>query len=103
MEITMAGDASKRTVGTLRDAGARTECPTLQLETDEKLFGEQGALDSLGLVEAVVAAKEEVRDEPGVRVALSDAHGVERQGGLDGTLVELLDFVDVIVRDSVVV
>ena len=99
----MARDASQRPLGVRRDTGARTECPTLQLETDEKLFGDQDALDSLGLVETVVAVKEPVRDEPVLRVPLSDARGVERPGGCDGTIVELLDFVDVIVRDSVVV
>lgn len=100
----MARDSVKDTViGAVRDVSERPGLPTLLLETDERLFGEQGKLDSLGLVELVVAVEEHVQDELGVRLTLSDERVLDRPKSPFATVGDLIDFVDDIVGDSIVV
>lgn len=100
----MARNEVRQTVlGAVRDVSERPGLPQLALEADEKLFGDQGKLDSLGLVELVVAVEEHVADDLGVNVTLADERALSRKRSPFRTVGELIEFVDEIVGDSIVV
>ncbi len=43
-----------------------------ELDSDTRLFGKEGLLDSIGLVSLVVAVEQEIEDRHSVSVALAD-------------------------------
>ena len=100
----MARDQVQQAVlGAVRDVSRRPGLPKLGTESDEKLFGDQGKLDSLGLVELVVAVEEHVADDLGVTVTLADEKALSRHRSPFRTVGDLVDFVDEIVGDSIVI
>ena len=65
----------------------------LKKSPDTALFGHAGALDSLGLVNLIVAVEQAVEDELGVPVALADEKAMSQNASPFRTVGTLADYV----------
>jgi len=70
--------------------------PDMQLEPSPEtlLYGERGQLDSLHLVELIVAAEQRIEDELGVCLTLADEHALARTTSPFRSLGTLADYVE---------
>ncbi len=69
--------------------------PTNQctLSTDTVLFGRGGVLDSLGLVNLIVAVEQRLEDELGITVVLADEKAMAQQNSPFRTVATLVDYI----------
>ncbi len=65
----------------------------LEKSTETQLFGDQGKLDSLGLVSLIVSLEQHVADEFGLAVTLADEKAVSRKSSPFRTVETLTDYV----------
>jgi D-alanine--poly(phosphoribitol) ligase subunit 2 len=70
----------------------RPESRQLEKSADTVLFGESGLLDSLGLVNLIVAVEQRLEDDFGVSVALADEKAMSRRSSPFRTVKTLADY-----------
>ena len=58
------------------------------------LFGEKGMLDSLGLVNLIVAVEQQLEDELGVTVTLADEKAISQRNSPFRTVDSLADYIE---------
>jgi acyl carrier protein len=62
------------------------------------IFGESGVLDSLGLVNLIVAVEQAIEDEFDESITLADEKAVSQRNSPFRTVGSLIDYVDVLLR-----
>ena len=67
---------------------------------DAPIFGRNGHLTSLGLVNFVVETEEKINDELGTRVALADDKAMSRQRSPFRTVESLIDYIAELLGDG---
>jgi acyl carrier protein len=79
--------------GTIRDLGAQQDI-SLPADLDDTtvLFGQNGVLDSMGLVSAVVAVEQAIEDRYGATVSLADARAMSQKSSPYRTIGSLADY-----------
>jgi acyl carrier protein len=65
-----------------------------------RLFGPSGILDSIGLVNLVVAAESAIEDEFGVSVALADDRAMSQKNSPFRTVSALADYIMMILEEE---
>jgi len=65
-----------------------------------KLFGDEGGLDSLGLVNLVVLVEQKVRDEMGVKISLADERALSQKDSPFISIHSLVQYVSTLVSES---
>jgi D-alanine--poly(phosphoribitol) ligase subunit 2 len=88
-------------VKTLREtSGQETRLPR-ELGSETALFGQQGILDSLGLVTLIVAMEQALEDTFGVSVSLADDKAMSQQHSPYRTIGSLAEYAQGVVQGAV--
>ena len=79
---------------TLRELGEQgvVDVEGVELGPEVELFGEEGLLDSVGLVSLIVAVEQEIEDELGVHVALADERALSQRNSPYRTVASLAEY-----------
>jgi acyl carrier protein len=68
--------------------------PEMAKSPDAPIHGADSVLDSLGLINFIVAVEENVEREFGVELVLADDHALERESSPFQTIATLADYVE---------
>ena len=71
------------------------------LSTDAALFGESGLLDSLGLVNLVVAVEQAIEDDSGVSISLTDQRAMSQKNSPYRTISSLADYARGLLQEAI--
>lgn len=82
-------------INELRAAGSQ-----LNKSPDTKLFGESGQLDSLGLINLVVAVEDSFESVFGYSISLAESAAMSEHANPYYSVATLVDFIDTIVKDD---
>ena len=72
----------------------------LEKSLDTVLFGQNGKLDSLGLVSFVVAAEQNIEEALGVSVSVSDERAMSQRNSPFRTIGTLVDYISQLLTDA---
>ena len=72
----------------------------LRFQPEQKLFGEGGALDSLGLVNLITLVEERIEDEYDITVSLADEKAMSRKTSPFLTIGSLMEYVSERLEES---
>ena len=74
----------------------------LQLEksSDTKLFGQGSSLDSLGLINLVVAVEQNIEDEFDVEITLADVRAMSQENSPFRTVGSLTDYIEMLLEEK---
>ena len=72
--------------------------PSAGLGPDTKLFGEEGLLDSMGIVSLIVAVEQAIEDRYGASVALADERALSQSSGPYRTIRTLADYASTVLE-----
>ena len=88
-------------IGVLQDINDDIESDILENPTKEtKLFGEDGALDSLALVSMITDLEEEIHDEFEKDVILADEKAMSQRNSPFNTVESLTDYIDMLINEQ---
>jgi acyl carrier protein len=68
---------------------------------DTALFGENGALDSLGLVNLIVATEQRIEEDFGVSISLADERAMSQARSPFRTVDSLVNYIGVLLKENV--
>jgi hypothetical protein len=74
--------------------------PPLPKSTDTALYGSSSELDSLGLVNFIVAAEQRIEEATGRSLILADDRALAREPSPFTSIGALAEYVDVLLRES---
>ena len=72
----------------------------LEKSTDTVLFGENGKLDSLGLINLVVAVEQNIEDEFDVTITLADERAMSQETSPFRTVGTLTDYIEMLLGEK---
>ena len=72
----------------------------LDKSVDTVLFGKSGQLDSLGLVNLIVATEQKIEEEFGVAMTLADEKALSRKSSPFRTIGTLADYISLLLEKS---
>jgi D-alanine--poly(phosphoribitol) ligase subunit 2 len=72
----------------------------LEKSLDTVLFGQNGKLDSLGLVNFVVAAEQNIEEALGVSVSVSDERAMSQKNSPFRTIGTLIDYICILLTEA---
>jgi len=72
----------------------------LEKYTNTVLFGEDGKLDSLGLINLVVAVEQNIEDEFDVTITLADERAMSQETSPFKTVGTLTDYIEMILEEK---
>lgn len=78
----------------------RLDFPPLEKSLDTRIYGDEQALDSLGLVNFVVAVEENVERSLGVQIALSDERSLALEPSPFRKVGALVEYVESLIREQ---
>ncbi len=88
-------------IGVLQDINDDIESDILENPTKEtKLFGEDGALDSLALVSMITDLEEEIHDEFEKDVILADEKAMSQRNSPFNSVESLTDYIDMLINEQ---
>jgi acyl carrier protein len=67
---------------------------------DTRLFGQNGLLDSLGLVSLVVAVEQAIEDKYGISVSLADEKAMSQKNSPYRTIGSLADYASQLIQEG---
>ena len=65
------------------------------------LFGNGGILDSLGLVNLIIAIEQNIEDEYGISLALADERAMSQKHSPFRTLGSLVDYIEMLLEEKI--
>jgi len=74
---------------------------TLVKDKDEIFYGKNGKLDSLGLVNLVVAVEEKIEDKTGIPVVLADERAMSQEQSPFSTVQALAEYIVMILNENI--
>ena len=72
----------------------------LEKSTNTVLFGEGGKLDSLGLINLVVAVEQNIEDEFDVTITLADERAMSQENSPFRTVGSLADYIELLLEEK---
>ena len=88
-------------IDVLQDINDDIESEALENPTKEtKLFGEDGALDSLALVSMITDLEEEIHDEFEKDITLADEKAMSQRNSPFNTVESLTDYIDILINEQ---
>ena len=72
----------------------------LEKSTNTVLFGEGGKLDSLGLINLVVAVEQNIEDEFDVTITLADERAMSQEKSPFRTVGTLTDYIEILLGEK---
>jgi len=82
------------------DEFTESEGVALDKRLDQRLFGKEGALDSLGVVNLIVAVEEAIEDEMDVMITLADERAMSQKRSPFRSIETLVDYIAVLVDEA---
>ncbi len=70
------------------------EAGRIERTSDAKLFGREGVLDSLGLVNLIVAVEQAVEDELEITITLADEKAISQKNSPFRSVESLVDYIE---------
>lgn len=67
---------------------------------DTVLFGQQGKLDSLGLVNLIVATEQKIEEELGVAITIADEKAMSQKHNPFKTIGSLSDYISLLLKEG---
>lgn len=80
------------------EANEASESIKLKKSLDQPLYGEEGALDSLGVVNLIVAVEEAIEDEHNVTITLADERAMSQKRSPFRSIETLVDYIAILVN-----
>lgn len=77
-----------------------SESIKLEKSLDQRLFGKDGELDSLGVVNLMVAVEEAVEDELDVIITLADERAMSQKRSPFRSIETLVDYITILVNEG---
>ncbi len=88
-------------IGVLQDINDDIESETLKNPMKEtKLFGEDGALDSLALVSMITDLEGEIHDEFEKDIILADEKAMSQKNSPFNTVESLINYIDMLINEQ---
>jgi len=88
-------------IGVLQDINDDIESETLKNPMKEtKLFGEDGALDSLALVSLITDLEGEIHDEFEKDIILADEKAMSQKNSPFNTVESLINYIDMLINEQ---
>lgn len=78
----------------------RPQLPPVALDFDKPLFGPEGQVDSLGLVNLIVALEQQVETELGISITLASERTMSQRNSPFRTLATLRDFTVMLLQEA---
>jgi D-alanine--poly(phosphoribitol) ligase subunit 2 len=72
----------------------------LQKSPDTVLYGSDGRLDSLELVNLIVAAEQNIEDEMGIPITLADERAMSQRNSPFRTVATLVDYIASLLKEA---
>ena len=72
----------------------------LKKDIDTPLFGESGKLDSMGLVNLIVATEQKIEEEFDVTITLADERAMSQKNSPFRTIGTLADYISVLLEEN---
>jgi len=72
----------------------------LDLSTKTALYGRDGKIDSLGLVNLIVAVEEKVQDKFGITITLADERAMSQKCSPFTTIASLVDYIEMLIKEK---
>ena len=72
----------------------------LEKSTNTVLFGEDGKLDSLGLINLVVAVEQNIEDEFDVTITLADERAMSQKRSPFKTVGTLTNYIEILLKEE---
>ena len=72
----------------------------LEKSLDTKLFGRGSKLDSLGLINLVVAVEQNIEDEFDVEITLADVRAMSQENSPFRTVGSLTDYIEMLLEEK---
>ena len=72
----------------------------LEKSTNTVLYGEDGKLDSLGLINLVVAVEQNIEDEFDVTITLADERAMSQENSPFRTVGSLADYIELLLEEK---
>jgi acyl carrier protein len=72
----------------------------LEKSVDTLLFGKHGRLDSLGLVNLIVAIEEEIEEQFGILITLADEKAMSQKKSPFRTIESLADYIRILLEEN---
>ncbi len=72
----------------------------LEKSTNTVLYGEDGKLDSLGLINLVVAVEQNIEDEFDVTITLADERAMSQKHSPFMTIESLEDYIEILLEEE---
>ena len=89
-------------VKTLQEIDGHQSRPILRdVRNDTPLFGQEGILDSMGLVTLIVAVEQAIEDTLGVSVSLADEKAMSQQQSPYRTIAALAEYAQRIMQGEI--
>ncbi len=73
---------------------------SLSKSTDTKLFGDGGKLDSLGLVNFVVATEQKISEDFDISISISDERAMSQNNSPFKSIGILVDYITLLIEES---
>jgi len=71
----------------------------IEKSTTTVLLGKSAVLDSLGLVNLIVAVEEEIEEEFGVNITLADERAISQKSSPFRTIESLVEYINMLLKD----
>jgi acyl carrier protein len=98
MESVQTEDIAQAVFRAIDEAGIETAAGgELEKSLATPLFGQNGALDSIGLVHLIVAVEQEIGDQLGVEIVLADERAMSRRNSPFANVKTLVDYIHEII------
>ena len=73
----------------------------LEKSSNTKIFGRGSKLDSLGLVNLIVAVEQNIEDEFDVTITLADERAISQKNSPFRTIGSLLDYIEILLGEKI--
>jgi len=78
----------------------RPEGQRVEKSADTVLFGQGGALDSIGLVSFIVASEQKIAEETGASITLADERAMSQKNSPFRTVSALADYISTLIAEQ---
>ncbi len=72
----------------------------LEKSTETVLFGNNGKLDSLGLINLLVTVEQNIEDEFDINLTIADERAMSQKQSPFRTIGTLVDYIDILLKES---
>ena len=84
----------------IEETNAILDTPNDNMNVDTNLYGNNGILDSMGLVSMIVAVEQDVEDEYNVQITIANAKAMSQKNSPFKTVGSLATYVEGLIKEA---